>query len=118
MQVGGGSSSSPTTSSTSAPSPTAAPEIVPPSVPEGSQEEGELGEAVADGVRQPRVATVPKPPTKKQMEEHLPLYIPYEARCDICFRSAGNHDSRNSHHGELALDGPPTISFDYCFITF
>ena len=68
-------------------------------------------------VRKPKVGRIPKAPTKRELEEHLPLHIPYKAWCPICVSGEGIHNqARKTVEGEGDRLGV-TISFDYCFLT-
>ena len=67
--------------------------------------------------RKPIVGRVPKTPTKKELEEHLPLHIEYRDWCPHCV--AGKATSRQ--HRTIRDEGDEkmgiTISLDYCFMT-
>ena len=68
-------------------------------------------------VRKPKIGRIPKAPTKRELEEHLPLHIPYKAWCPICVSGEGIHNqARKTVEGEGDRLGV-TISFDYCFLT-
>ena len=41
------------------------------------------------GVRKPKVGRIPTPPTKKELEEHLPLHAEYKSWCPICVAGEG-----------------------------
>ena len=84
-----------------------------------SEDRGEVADEFGDcegEVRQPRAAAVPKPPTKRELEEHLPLHIPYRTWCPVCVRAAATHDKHVPHADEERLDGVTTISMDYFFM--
>ena len=36
------------------------------------------------GIRRPKVGRIPKARTKRELDEHLPLHMPYKAWCPIC----------------------------------
>lgn len=56
---------------------------------------------------------MPQAPTREELEDHLPLHIPYRAWCAVCVRGAGNHDPRRTHGRQEPLG--VTVSLDYCF---
>ncbi len=49
-------------------------------------------EEEAGGVRKPKVGRIPTPPTKKELEEHLPLHADYKSWCPICVAGEGIHN--------------------------
>lgn len=88
-----------------------------------SSEDKEKGNAAAGGsddgigIRKPKLGRVPTAPTKREMEEHLPLHLPYKAWCPICVAGEGIHNqSRSATEDEKERIGV-TISLDYCVLT-
>lgn len=64
-------------------------------------------------VRRPRRSRVPQAPTCQELEDYLPMLLPYREWCTVCVRAAGNHDPRHSHDQQEHLG--VTISLDYAF---
>ena len=75
---------------------------------------GEEAEEPAE-TRQPRIATRPIAPTKKEREEHLPLHITYRSWCPHCVAGKGNANK----HMAAAEDADKlgmTWHMDYAFM--
>ena len=69
------------------------------------------------GMRKPKIGRIPKAPTKRGLEEHLPLHMPYKSWCPICVSGEGIHNqSRRATEEERERLGT-TISLDYCYLT-
>ena len=66
---------------------------------------------------QTKVGRIPTAPTKKELEEHLPLLVPYRAWCPICVAGEGIHNqarkSTESKDEKLGV----TIRMEYCSLT-
>ena len=61
----------------------------------------------------------PCKPTRKEIEEHLPLHYPFRSWCKHCLRGkgvAGPHRKRNAEDKEFSKGRVPTISIDHCFL--
>ncbi len=69
------------------------------------------------GVRKPKVGRIPTPPTKKELEEHLPLHADYKSWCPICVAGEGIHNQARKSTEEKGNKIGITISMDYCFLT-
>ena len=83
----------------------------------GAEPHKEDVEEDAAGVRQPRGGRIPSAPTKKELEEHYPLHIPYREWCPVCRSAEGVHDhARKDPDPEDSRLGV-TVSMDYCFLT-
>ena len=77
---------------------------------------GEVEEETEE-TRNPKVGRVPQMPTKFEMEEHLPLHIPYRPWCPVCVAGEGvQNQSRQATPEEKGGCGV-TISMDYCFLS-
>ena len=75
-------------------------------------EEGEGGEC-----RKQKVGRIQTAPTQKELQEHLPLHVPYRAWCPICVAGEGIHNqARKSTESKEETLGV-TKSMDYCFLT-
>ena len=60
---------------------------------------------------------MPSAPTKKELEEHLPLHVPYKSWCPVCVAGEGIHNQARrttEEYGELM---GVSISMVYCFLT-
>ena len=68
-----------------------------------------------DETRKPKVGRVPKIPTKFEMEEHLPLHIPYRPWCPVCVVGDGVLNQSRQATPEEKEGCGVTISMDYCF---
>ena len=66
-------------------------------------------------VRKAAVMNRPYTPTQMEIEEHMPLHIPYRSWCPHCV--AGKGVSGHHRHGEKDDRIGVTISFDYCFMS-
>ena len=84
---------------------------------------GEASEAGGDGeekdtsMRKPKIGRIPKAPTKRELEEHLPLHMPYKSWCPICVSGEGMHNqSRMAAEEERERLGT-TISLEYRYFT-
>ena len=76
-----------------------------------------IREEEGEETRTPRAGRIPTAPTKKELEEHLPLHVPYKELCPICVSSEGIHDqARRTAEAEKDRLGI-TISMDYCFLS-
>ena len=81
--------------------------------PAGS--EGDEGDSPE--VRKPKVGRIPTAPTKRELEDHLPLHMPYKAWCPVCVAGEGIHNqSRQTPTDERERIGI-TVSMDFCFLT-
>ena len=79
--------------------------------------EGKTSDDETKEVRKPKVGRIPAAPTKRELEEHLPLHMPYKAWCPVCVAGEGIHNqSRRIKEDEKERIGV-TISMDYCFLT-
>ena len=79
--------------------------------------EGKTSDDETKEVRKPKVGRIPEAPTKRELEEHLPLHMPYKAWCPVCVAGEGIHNqSRRTKEDEKERIGV-TISMDYCFLT-
>ena len=75
----------------------------------GIREEEEITEA-----RTPKIARVPKTPTKADVEAHFPLHLEYREWCPHCVAGKGQVTPHKRGTGEERLG--TTISVDYCFM--
>ena len=77
------------------------------------------GEGIDDGMesRKPKVGRIPKAPTKREFDYHLPLHMPYKAWCPICVAGEGIHHQARATKPEEKERIGVTISLDYCFLT-
>ena len=76
----------------------------------------DLEEEEAREVRRPHD---PGKPTKKEIEEHLPLHWPFRSWCRHCVRGRGvasPHKKRSDEDKEFPQGRVPTISMDHCFL--
>ena len=66
-------------------------------------------------VRKPRVARIPRLPTKAEVEAHFPLHLPYADWCPHCNEGKGmsNQHRTVKDKEEIGI----TISMDYAFMT-
>ena len=86
-------------------------------------EEKELTETTGEGsedemgIRKPKVGRIPTTPTKRELDEHMPLHMPYKAWCPICVAGEGIHNQARATRPEEAERIGVTISLDYCFLT-
>jgi hypothetical protein len=86
---------------------------------EEHDKEGEvrIREEEGEDTRKPRAGRIPTAPTKKELEEHLPLHVPYKEWCPICVAGEGIHDqARKTAEADKDKLGI-TISMDYCFLS-
>ena len=85
----------------------------------GKDDKETVGEGIEDDaeIRRPKVGRIPKAPTKRELEEHLPLHMPYKAWCPICVAGEGIHNQSRAAKGEEKERIGVTISLDYCFLT-
>ena len=83
-----------------------------PPVPVLEEEEEDDGRGE---VRKPRPGRIPRNPTQQEIEEHLPLHIPYRDWCAICVKAAGIHDPHRAHKDTSEERLGTTVSLDYCF---
>ena len=61
----------------------------------------------------------PGKPTRKELEEHLPLHWPFRSWCRHCVRGRGvasPHKRRSDEDKEFPQGRIPTISLDHCFL--
>ena len=56
-----------------------------------SSKAGGDGEEKDTSMRKPKIGRIPKAPTKRELEEHLPLHMPYKSWCPICVSGEGLH---------------------------
>ena len=69
-------------------------------------------EEEVEEVRKPKVGRIPTAPTKRELEEHLPLHMPYKAWCPVCVAGEGIHNqSRQTKEDEKERIGI-TVSMD------
>ena len=54
--------------------------------------EGKTSNDETKEVRKPKVGIIPEAPTKRELEEHLPLHMLYKARCPVCVAGEGIHN--------------------------
>ena len=73
---------------------------------EDVREEEEIGEA-----RKPRIARVPKTPTRADIEAHFPLHVEYRDWCPHCVAGRGQVKPHMRNKGEERSG--TTISVDY-----
>ena len=71
-------------------------------------------EAAVVEVRQHRPGKVPRAPTQRELDEHLPLHVQYRDWCPICVKAAGVHDQHRRQQEKEESIGV-TVSLDYCF---
>ena len=101
---------------------------------QGEEVEGQVGDDAEDPVcgecqdqperghdeaRVPRIIHSPTKPTRREVEEHLPLHYPFRSWCKHCLRGkgmAGPHRRRNAEDREFSKGRVPTISMDHCFL--
>ena len=79
----------------------------------GEDDKVESAEIVAEETIKPRVARIPKAPTAREIEEHLPLHANYRAWCKWCVFGKGvsNHHVLGDEKDKIGV----TISMDHCF---
>ena len=81
------------------------------------QDQGE-GDAKEEEVRKVKAGRIPSTPTQAEVEEHLPLHMPYRDWCPVCVAGEGTQNqSRRATTEEMNEGDVPTISMDYCFLT-
>ena len=66
--------------------------------------------------RKPRVVRRPNAPTKQEVEDHLPLHLPYRSWCDDCVEALGREWAHLAHDGNTKRT-IPLISCDYFYAT-
>lgn len=73
--------------------------------------------SVAGEARLPRALRKPKELSKKEIQEHRVLHLPYRSCCKQCLYGKGNHDHHRAGGEEDRLDKEiPTVSMDYAFL--
>ena len=96
-------------------------------VPEGGDEDQvvcgscdvETSDSEVEEARAVRRPHDPGRPTRKEIEEHLPLHWPFRSWCRHCVRGRGvasPHKSRSDEDREFSQGRVPTISLDHCFL--
>ena len=84
--------------------------------------EGQGGEVTVSDVEEDEAREVRRPhdpgkPTRKEIEEHLPLHWPFRSWCKHCVRGRGvafPHKRRSEEDKEFPQGRVPTISMDHC----
>ena len=92
--------------------------------PEGVHREDQDEEVTAGDIEEEQARLVKRPhdpgkPTRKELEEHLPLHWPFRSWCRHCVEGredASPHKSRSEEDKELSQGRIPTISLDHCFL--
>ena len=77
-------------------------------------ESGELDEGAQEG-QQAKLRVVGKPPSQRELEEHVVTHIPYRNWCKHCVSGRGQSD----HHRKQLADRDqevPVVSIDYAFL--
>ena len=80
--------------------------------------DGVLDEDVEEA-RELRTPHNPGKPTKKEIEDHLPLHWPFRSWCRHCVLGravSSPHRARTEADREFARERIPTISMDHCFL--
>ena len=93
---------------------------------EGSDDVKEEGEAPTEELdqdieeaRMPKTPHNPGKPTRKEIEDHLPLHWPFRSWCRHCVLGravSSPHRARTEVDREFARERIPTISMDHCFL--
>ena len=77
------------------------------------------GEEEEEEVRRPKIPHDPGRPTKRELQEHLPLHWPFRSWCRHCVAGRGvasPHRSRTEDDREFGRGRIPILSMDHCFL--
>ena len=86
---------------------------------QGPTEEVTASDSEVDEARVVKRPHDPGKPTRKELEEHLPLHWPFRSWCRHCVRGRGvasPHKRRSDEDKEFPQGRIPTISLDHCFL--
>ena len=74
-------------------------------IPDGTDEE----------IRKPKVGEIPRQPTQREIDEHVPLHLKFKSWCKICTQGEGCQNHRRSSAEEDQEFKGATLSMDYFF---